>query len=145
MKIAPCPNPKCVHAQPDNVMVCPANFDQSGCYAYCPACGLSGPMCDTDAAAVAAWNSISMGWINSKDRDPPKDGRRITAVISDHGGHDPFICVVHFVNNATYRGWCDGCYCLSRPDTEGFCCGHSLFHDDFVLFWMPIPPTPVDK
>ena len=85
------------------------------------------------------------GWLRPADCEPPKDGTNILAVISDHGEHDPFAAVVHFVNNDRHKGWCDGCYCLSRPDTDGYCCGHPLYPEDFVIAWHPIPPMPEGK
>jgi hypothetical protein len=114
MTINPCPNPKCI---------CDVGTKVDPCLEFrhveCGFCGLAGPDGRDDEAAIAAWNSISMGWISMMDRPMPRDETFLAITLDD------IVCGARWVDNAIID--------LTR--------GVEIQ----PRWYMPIPPTPEEK
>jgi hypothetical protein len=80
---------------------------------------MSGPIVEGEAAAIAAWNSISMGWISMMDRPMPRDETFLAITLDD------IVCGARWVDNAIID--------LTR--------GVEIQ----PRWYMPIPPTPEEK
>jgi hypothetical protein len=117
-EIAPCPNPECQGHLPWWKVIA----GQTG-YVRC-GCGLRGPITDDPAAAIAAWNSISMGWHPAETA--PKDGR-------DFLGHNGYAARVYHFDKSDGRWKQSGDTCDNDSDGSP------------PPFWHPIPPLPEGK
>jgi hypothetical protein len=138
MKINPCPNPKCVPLdipRRPSVEVIPVSSNE-GYFVRCNnlqvcggSCGMNGPIRPTSGLAIAAWNSITMGWMPGETA--PRDGALIQAVMRTSKP-------VHVV-------WIDRSEETSAGP-EWFCpeSGESYFPGDLIA-WHPIPPMPEGK
>jgi hypothetical protein len=142
MKINPCPNPKCDARNAVTLYWDACGEKASKVRVICQRCETAGPFIRparqtdhpevTEAAAIAAWNSITMGW--QPGESAPKDGTLIQAVLSDHGEHDPFPAHVRWVDNAANTGW-------QNHWGERVEC----YPPHYLIAWRHIPPMPGGK
>lgn len=137
IEIAPCPNPECDGRLPGTNKTgepsASTNIHCTMSYVFCPSCQMSGPSIKGrgvkgEAAAIAAWNSISMGW--RKPEKAPKDGSMIQATMRT-------AMLVHAL-------WVKGPSDPGEGEGPGWFCPESgvEYWESDLLGWRSIPPLP---
>jgi hypothetical protein len=136
MKINPCPNPECDGIS-NRGTFCPPIVETDVRYqtaaVRCPVCNITGPECNAGGApaarnAIAAWNSIGMGWRNPETA--PKDGTLIQATMRTAKW-------VHVL-------WIERSPDAVEGEESGWFCPESgvEYWGSDLLGWRSIPPLP---